>query len=180
MNGMVEILKLLLPALLLCGTAYGIAYKYLQYEAAKQLVEMQKTNREMIVPARMQAYERMVLFLERITPEHLLRRVMRPGMSARLLHSELLTTVRTEYEHNFSQQVYMSPTAWQMAKTATEETIRLIHVCGSKTDPTAAAGDLARIMLDITTRAGKFPTEVAIDKIKKEFAEQFFPPVGKE
>ncbi len=174
MNGMVEILKFLLPALALGGAAYLIVIKYLEYDAGKRRPEDDKAAREMIIPARMQAYERIILFLERITPEHLVRRVMRTGMSSRLLQSEMVAAVRNEYEHNLSQQVFMSSVAWKMTKTATEETIRLINVCGSKTNASATAGDLAQMIVDITSRAGKFPTEVAIESIKKEFAEQFF------
>ncbi len=174
MNGIVEILKFFLPALAIGAAAYLIVLKWLEHDGKRQTPENEKTAREMIVPARMQAYERIILFLERITPEHLLRRVIRTGMSSRLLQSELVATVRNEYEHNLSQQVYMSAAAWQLTKTAAEETIRLINVCGSKTGASATASDLAQMILEITSRAGKFPTEVAIDGVKKEFASQFF------
>jgi hypothetical protein len=101
-------------------------------------------------------------------------------MSARLLQNDLTAAVRSEYEHNLSQQVYMSTSAWKMAKTATEETIRLINVCGSNLSATATGTDLAQRIFDIISQAGKFPTEVAIDGIKMEFAQYYLhSPSGK-
>jgi hypothetical protein len=121
----------------------------------------------------MQAYERIIIFLERSTPESLIRRVLKSNMSARLFQSDLISVVRSEYEHNISQQVYVSAKSWNMVKTATEETLRLINVAASKLSATATATDLAENMLQISTQIGKLPTHVAIENIKKEFSQYF-------
>ena len=72
-----------------------------------------------------------------------------------------------------SQQVYVSANAWSLVTTATEETIRLINICASKLSATATATDLAENMLQITSQLNKFPTQVAIESIKKEFSQYF-------
>ena len=181
MDGLVEVLKFFLPSLVLGGTVYFTVRSLFDYNQSKSALEIQKSAQELITPARMQAYERIILFLERSTPENLIRRVIKTSTSARLFQGDLVAAVRSEYEHNISQQVYMSALAWSMVKTATEETIRLVNVTGSKLPATATATDLAHKMLEITSQIGKFPTQVAIDNIKQEFAEYYLHQIkGKE
>jgi hypothetical protein len=155
------------------GIAYAIVYKYLQYEENKLKLEIDKARLEIVFPARMQAYERIILFLERITPENLVRRIIKGNTSSRAFQNELIATVRSEYEHNVSQQIYISIASWTMVKTATEETIRLVNVAGTKVNATSPSTDLAEKILEITSQIGKFPTHMAIENIKKEFAQYF-------
>lgn len=173
MDNFLEILKIVLPCLAVGAACLLIARSFMDYEHKKAKVQAQNAKLEIIIPARMQAYERIVLFLERITPENIVRRTLKVTLSAKHFQGELVATIRSEYEHNISQQVYMSPTAWAMVKTATEETIRLVNISGSKLPPSAMATDLAENILNITAQIGKFPTHVAIDNLKKEFAQYF-------
>jgi hypothetical protein len=173
MENLLEAFKIFLPCLVIGAAAYLIVKSFLEHDSKKARAEIESTKAELIIPARMQAYERIVLFLERITPDNLIRRTLNVTTSARIFQGDMIASIRSEYEHNLSQQVYMSHTAWTMVKTATEETIRLINVAGSKLPASALASDLAQNILSITTKIGKFPTQVAIDNIKKEFS-QFF------
>ena len=88
----------------------------------KRLLELKKDERKVITPIRLQAYERSTLFLERISPEALIPRVHKNGMSARQLQQEMLNDVRREFDHNLSQQMYMSDQVWMVIKKAKEET----------------------------------------------------------
>jgi hypothetical protein len=173
MEYVVEILRILVPCLMIGGVAYFIVKSFLDHENNKARLQLQNTKSELVVPARMQAYERVILYLERITPDSLLRRTLNVSTSARKLQSDLVATIRSEYEHNMSQQVYMSAAAWALVKTATEETIRLINMSSSKLQATAMATDLAQNILTLTSQIGKFPTQIAIDNIKKEFGQNF-------
>lgn len=165
--------EMLLAALVGGLIAYFVLSKYLKYEEAKDKLSIDKSRLEIIMPARMQAYERIILFLERTQPENLVRRVLKSNVSARAFQAELAATVRSEYEHNISQQIYVSLTSWAMVKTATEETIRLVNVAGSKVPATGSATELGEKILEITSQIGKFPTHMAIEYIKKEFAQYF-------
>jgi hypothetical protein len=173
MENFVLLLEILLPAVVVGVVAYLIIKSYLDYEKSRQALEIEKAKQDILFPARMQAYERIVLFLERSSPESLIRRVIKGNMSARLFQSELVGVVRNEFEHNLSQQVYISANAWAMVKTATEETIRLINISASKLPHTATATELAENMLQITSQINKFPTQVALENVKKEFAQYF-------
>lgn len=178
MESLIEILKIVVPLLIIGGACYFIVRSFLQFEEKKAKMSAENAKQEIIIPARMQAYERIILLLERISPENLIRRTLRVTVTAKMYQGDLIAAVRNEYEHNISQQVYMSTTAWAMVKTATEETIRLVNVSASKLPPSAMASDLAENIIKITAQIHKFPTHVAIDNIKREFAQYFLstPP----
>jgi hypothetical protein len=173
MDNLVTLLEIVLPALIVGGIAFFIISKYLHYEETREKMSINKATLEIVVPARIQAYERIILFLERTQPESLVRRLLKANISARSFQAELVATVRSEYEHNISQQIYISLTAWSMVKTATEETIRLVNVAGTKVSVNDSATELAEKILEITSQIGKFPTHMAIENIKKEFAQYF-------
>jgi hypothetical protein len=173
MESFVLLLEILLPAIVVGAVAYLIIRSYLNYEEGRQSLEIEKSKQDIIFPVRMQAYERITLFLERITPDSLVRRVLKTNTSARLFQSDLIAIIRSEYEHNISQQVYLTANSWSMVKTATEETIRLVNITGSQMPPSATASDLAEQILHITAKVSKFPTQVALEQVKKEFTQYF-------
>lgn len=164
---------ILIAALVGGSIAYFVLAKYLRYEEGRDKLSIDKARLEIVLPARLQAYERIILFLERTQPENLVLRVLKNNNSARAFQAELAATVRNEYEHNLAQQIYISQTSWAMVKTATEETIRLVNVAGSKVSANDPATKLGEKILEITSQIGKFPTHMAIEHIKKEFAQYF-------
>ncbi len=173
MDNYINLLEILFPSMIVGAIAYFIISKYLNYEETKEKLGIDRARLEIVVPARMQAYERIILLLERIQPENLVRRVLKGSTSARSFQADLISTIRSEYEHNISQQIYISLSAWSMVKTATEETVRLVNVAGTKVSANASATDMAERILEITNQIGKFPTSMAIENIKKEFAQYF-------
>ncbi len=94
-------------------------------------------NSRTVTPIKLQAYERIVLFLERISLESLLLRVSSPDMSASQLHTALLNAIRNEFEHNLSQQIYMSPQAWEVVSNASSNMIKIINSEAEKMPPAA-------------------------------------------
>jgi hypothetical protein len=94
-------------------------------------------------------------------------------MSAKLLQAELLKAIRTEYEHNLSQQVYVSPGAWELIKNAKEETIKLVNTAAINVSDEASGVDLGKLILEVSMNIEKMPTQVALDYVKQE-ARQLF------
>ncbi|NSW94872.1 MAG: hypothetical protein HPY62_09235, partial [Bacteroidales bacterium] len=121
-----------------------------------------------VTPIRLQSYERIVLFLERISLESLLVRVSSPDMTVAQLHSALLTTIRSEFEHNLSQQIYMSPQAWEVVKNARSNMIKIINTEAEKLTTSATGMDFSRKLLERVMELDNEPTKVAIDFIKSE------------
>jgi len=120
---------------------------------------------------RVQAYERLVLYLERITPGALVMRLHQAGMSSRLLRSDMSKTVREELEHNLSQQIYVSEQAWKMVIRAKEETINLINISQENVGDKGTGMDMSRVMFEIMDKVGKAPNEDALKVLCKEARE---------
>lgn len=122
-----------------------------------------------LVNLRVQAFERIILYLERINPERLVFRVNKPGMSARLLQSELSKIIRDEFDHNLAQQLYISPSAWEAVKAAREETNKILNTAAERVHKDADSLAFSQAILEVVASMDKLPTEVAIDLLKREF-----------
>ena len=122
----------------------------------------------------MQAYERLVLLLERIEPSGLLVRTNMPGMSALQFQSALIQAVRSEFDHNLSQQLYVSPKAWELVRNAREETIKRINTAAMKLKPEATSADLASAILIDDIDASQSAVKNALDQLKSEARLNFF------
>ncbi|HNZ42625.1 MAG TPA: hypothetical protein PLI16_03120 [Bacteroidales bacterium] len=168
MEDFLDILKYTIPSGVVFATAFFILRAFLQNGTQKKLLELKLSNQNVITPVRLQAYERVILLLERISPSSLVLRVARPGMSAVELQAALLQTVRDEFEHNLSQQIYMSGTAWDMTRNAKEEMIKIINLASTRLNDEATAADLGSVILELAMSQDKLPVNMAIDYIKKE------------
>jgi hypothetical protein len=173
MDTVLEILKYLLPALVVFATTIYMVKKYFDGEERKRQHQIFLNNQNMITPLRLQAYERAILFLERISPENLIMRVNKPGFTSQQLQSELMHTIRSEFEHNLTQQIYISPGAWEMLKIARGRTIQIINSVAEKLPKDSPAINLSKAVLESMVDEEKTPTADAIGFIKKEFSQLF-------
>ncbi len=114
MNTFLDVLKYTIPSLIVFATAYFILKTFIESEEKKRTLEIRTKNQKLITPIRLQAYERLTLFLERISPNSVILRVQKPNMTASQLQREMLNIIRTEFEHNLSQQIYISKQAWEV------------------------------------------------------------------
>jgi len=165
-----DILKITIPALIVFLTAYLLLKNMLNNAHDKRRQELILQNSKTVLPIRLQAYERIVLFLERTSIESLVVRTNTQGMSAAELHSALLSTIRSEFEHNLSQQIYMSQQAWEVVKNAKSNTIKIINSEFEKTPNTATSLEFSKILLEKVMEIDKEPTRTAIEYIKNEIA----------
>ncbi|MBU4087063.1 MAG: hypothetical protein KKB21_05810 [Nanoarchaeota archaeon] len=173
MNVILEILKYVLPAAIVLVTAYFMIRSFLDHEAQRRQLEVKGQNQKMITPVRLQAYERMILFLERINPESLLLRLQVPGQNSAQLHRELLSLIRAEYEHNLSQQIYMTARAWSYIKNAKENIVKLINTSSERINPDAPSVELASVIIETHMKLVQSPIVVAIEFIKEEISREF-------
>ncbi len=163
-----EILLVTIPALAVLITAYIVLKKTIQNDSDKRRQEIIMQNSKTITPVRLQAYERLVLLMERISIESLVMRTVKQGMDARQLHTSILNTIRAEFDHNLAQQVYVTPQAWEVLKTARTNTIKLVNSVTEKIPPDTSATDLSKMLLEAVIEMDKEPTRVAIDFLKGE------------
>ena len=168
-----EILKLILPAGAVFAAVYFTHKQLFDNQEKLERIKSHRKSLETVSPNKIQAYERIILFLERISPDSLAMRTQRSRMSARMHQAEMLKAIREEYEHNLTQQLYISNSAWQLVKTSKEEVIRLINVAASKCGDEATAVDLSKMILSMMTQLEHIPTQVALVGVKKEFRSIF-------
>ena len=90
-------------------------------------VELKVNALKIIMPLKVQAYERFLLYLERVQLPVLVKRVYVPGIEKGVFHLELLQNVREEFEHNLAQQLYVSNSTWNAVKNAKEELVSQIN-----------------------------------------------------
>lgn len=173
MSDWLEILKYILPALIVFITAYYVLRSMIKAQDARLKTELVLGNQKIITPLRLQAYERMVLFLERISLESLIMRLNKPGMTVGQLHQLMLQTIRQEYEHNLSQQIYLSPQAWEVIRNARENILKIVHTHFEKVKPDKPAIEFSRILMEQLVEAENQPTQVAIAYLKGEINRLF-------
>jgi hypothetical protein len=173
MDELLDLLKYTVPALVVFVACFFILKKFMDNEYRKQMLELRKANQNYTTPLRLQAYERMVLFLERVSLNNLVSRVQKRGMSAKQLQSDLIITVRTEFEHNLSQQIYVSQTSWDSVKLAKEEVIKVINIAATQVKDDAIGAELAQKIFEILIKLESSPTQMAITTIKKEVRQLF-------
>jgi len=105
-------------------------------------------SKRITIPLRLQAYERIVLFLERIQPAGIVMRLQKPEMSVQELQLALARSIREEFDYNLSQQVYISSTAWEMIKNAREESISVINRASAQLGPGEPASELVKAIFN--------------------------------
>jgi hypothetical protein len=135
--------------------------------------EVRMKNHEITLPLRLQAYERMVLFLERINPMQLLIRVKRDNLTPAQFHSKLVQSIKEEYDHNITQQIYLSPEAWNHIRSAREEIVRIINTTFITMSEKSDVNDLAKKILEEWGKLEKNPVQGALDHLKSEVSQLF-------
>lgn len=173
METFLDILKFTIPALVVSATTYFVLKMLLEDNQKRRNWEHKLNNQKVITPLRLQAYERMIVFLERISPDALMMRSHTNKMSAGTLHRDMLSLINHEFEHNLSQQMYISVEAWLVVKNAKENTMKFINLVAEKIDKNAQAIELSKALVNEMLQSGTTATNTAIDYLKKEVQKLF-------
>ena len=168
-----EIMKIVLPALIVFLTAYFLFRDMLENSQKQREFEFRVTNMGKITPVRLQAYERFTLLLERISPQSLLIRLNPQDISAGKYHQQLLSSIRQEFEHNLSQQIYISPILWETIRGAREKLIGIINKSSEQIEDNATALSLSKKIFDNYISEDNDPVATALNELKKEVAKLF-------
>jgi hypothetical protein len=150
--------------------SYWLINRPLKMEKLRLQNELDKHNAKVVTPVKLSAYERLVLFLERTSPDEILNREMQPEMSAFELQIRLLKVVREEFEHNVSQQIYVSQKSWQAVIEAKNSINQLINISATQVSPNERAINLAQIIIQTYNSANDTATKNAILLLKNEIS----------
>jgi hypothetical protein len=173
MNTLLEFGKILLPASVVLYAVFLVVRSFIAKEVDMKKLEIRGRSLETILPIRLQAYERITLFLERISPQNLLIRLNSPGLPFRDFQKLLLDEIRNEYNHNVSQQVYMSGEVWEVVKSAKEDLVIVINDAASQVAAESTSIDLAKRIFEITLEKRVDPIGLALNELKKEIQQTF-------
>jgi len=166
-----EILKIVLPALMVFLAGYLALRAMIRNDADRRKTELMFNNIKITLPLRLQAYERLILFMERISPESIIVRMSKKGMLASDLQTALLGAIRAEWEHNLSQQLYVSNEAWEMVRNAKENIVKLVNISADRVNPNETALALSQKILETMVELDTNPVSYAVDFLKKEVKE---------
>ena len=163
-----ELLKILIPAAAVLYGMYLTVQTFLQKQFEQKQLELKQKNIEIITPIRLQAYERMTLFLERITPDNLLLRLGNADIQVIDYQRLILHEIREEFNHNLSQQIYMSHQAWEKTRQAMNVVVALVNTSAIAISPDAPALNLSKKIFETVITENKQPTAEALKFLKEE------------
>jgi len=141
-----------------------------QFEKQRKQELLNRISTETI-PLKLQAYERLTLFLERIKPESMVIRVVQPGMTTMGLQRALTDAVREEFEHNLSQQIYISSEAWAMVVAARQSMIQLITTTAAQNKSDDLYIEYATDLLNEYASVNDDPVTLALTYLQREAKE---------
>ena len=165
---MADILKYCIPALCVLLATWIVMHKFYKSETEKRLWELKRLSQKEISPLRMRAYERLALLLERTTPERMLMDINVAEMTPLQLQTHLMRTIRQEYDHNLSQQIYVSDEVWAMIENAQSQMIAFINSIAQQIPADSTALDYAKTLITAYRSNGDTPNEVALQTLRKE------------
>lgn len=161
-----NVLMYTIPTVVTGVIAFYFFKEHTKSEDGRRRFLLKKDLQVHTMPLRLQAYERIVLFLERITPSKLLIRVSPTSEDKDLYEDLLIRTIEQEFEHNLSQQIYVTDKCWSILTTSKNATIQLIRKA-SLLEKTDSANKLREVVLtEMMERHA--PTDAALSFIKEE------------
>lgn len=169
METFLDILKYTIPAIIVLIATSIIVNKFLINETRKKRLAIFQEGQQTTLKLRLQAYERLTLYLSRIHPREIIPRIYLPGMTCRELQIALINSIRAEFEHNQSQQIYVSQEVWKTVQSVKEQEMAMINQVASRIKPEASAKELhQKIMEYVVTREVETPVEIGLEIINNE------------
>jgi hypothetical protein len=170
---LLDIIKYTIAGLGVVWIAFYLIKPYLDRDEKIQMLEFRKTISNQTLPLRLQAYERLVLFIERVNPANMLIRMNATAYSAHDLYSLIVEDIRSEYQHNITQQIYVSSRAWGVVKHVKEDTLVMISNAARSLPETASGLDLSKTILINLSQLEENPYEIGANMLRKDLEELF-------
>ena len=167
-EAILQMFGFLLPAVVTGVVAFYFFKMHTKNEEGRRRFLLHKDTQVSTLPIRLQAYERMAIFLERLSLPNLVVRVAPKSSDKGEYENLLIRTIENEFEHNLSQQIYLTDELWNVIKAAKSATIQMIRKAGlSETD----SADKLREDILTETMDKQNPSATALSFVKKEISE---------
>ncbi|WP_353138795.1 hypothetical protein [Pseudopedobacter sp.] len=166
-----DVLKLVIAGAILIFLIYFVFRGYFDRYQNIQVRNYKVILNKELLPLRLQALERMTLFIERINPSNLLLRLHTPGMTAKQMQILVLEDIRAEYQHNVTQQLYLSSEAWSIVKRVKDDTVTLINTSINELPDGSSAVELSKIVFAKLETLEQSPYDLAMMVVKSQYQE---------
>lgn len=163
-----DIFKYSISGLIVFFVAFYVLRSYIEEARSIKLSELKKASQAHTLPLRLQAYERAILFIERINPANMLLRLHVPGISAREMQNILLSDIRAEFQHNIAQQLYISSGSWSVIKKLKDNTVGMVNNIASSLPEHTASAEFSKAVLTRLANMDDNPYDAAIAIIKHD------------
>lgn len=170
---LLDILKYTVAGIGVVWVALYLFKPYLDRAQQVQLLELKKTISNQTLPLRLQAYERVVLFIERVSPANMLIRLNASSMSAAELQLMVINEIRNEFQHNITQQIYVSARVWNVVKRVKDDTLNLISNAVKALPEGASGMELSKTILIHLSQLEQDPYEIATGLVRQDMEELF-------
>jgi len=156
------------------ATAYYLLKLYLDDRLRYEMTKQRGESLKITLPLRLQAYERLTLLCDRVSVPNTLLRIRMPGMTVGDLRGGLMLAISQEFDHNTSQQLYVSETLWQIISFAKNDTLNYVVQTASDLDPKADSSELVNALLSgIDEQKESTVLQKALIAIRVEAAQLF-------
>ncbi len=163
----------LIPSAAIIIAVHLFLKKQLTREVSQVTHDLKKERQAYFLGPRLEAYQRVILLMERINPHSLIMRTFNPKSSAKEFQSSLLSSIRNEFDHNVAQQMFISVQGWEMVKKSKEETVKIINLAAKQLEEDASATDLSTKIFELIAEIGELPTDITVNQLKQEFQKLF-------
>lgn len=169
-----ELLKYTIPGLVVFTTAYFLLKLYLDDRLRQELASQRSESLKITLPLRLQAYERLILLCDRVAIQNTLLRIRMPGMKTGELRGALMLSISQEFDHNTSQQLYVSDTLWKIITLAKNETLGIVSETAPELDPQSDSARLVEALFAVLEEKGQTTTlQKAIVAVRTEAGQLF-------
>ncbi|MFT4804169.1 MAG: hypothetical protein ACJAZK_000485 [Psychroserpens sp.] len=166
---LINLLMFIIPALITGAIAFLFFREFVENENRRREFLIQKDLQKDSLPVRLQAYERLSLYLERIKPSKLLVRVTPTSSIKEDYESLLIANIEQEFDHNLAQQIYVTDKCWSISCTAKNATIQMIRKA-TLSDKVDSSDKLREVIL-INLIDKRPPSDAALSFIKEEVSD---------
>ena len=167
-----NLLMAFVPSVVVAAIAFLLIDRFLKAESKRHILEIKKESVNVTIPVRLQAFERVILLLERIDAIQVIKRSIAPDMTSGQLKLKAIAEIRDEFNHNITQQIYLSAASWERVVKAKEDAIKLISVTGTQIPDHVNAIEFSRKVLGVNEELEVNNAET-IDFIKREIRKLF-------
>jgi len=170
---LLDILKFTIAGAGVVWVGFFLLKPYLDKSEKLQLLEFKKLISGQTLPLRLQAYERLVLFIERINPANMLVRLNATAYNAHDLYSLVVEEIRNEYQHNITQQIYVSTRCWAVVKHVKDDTLNIINNAVKSLPESATGLELSKTVLAYLSQLEDNPYDIGTNMLRKDLEELF-------